>query len=37
VLTIPDLGLTLPLRELYEDTDVARLRTMRVAGHEGAM
>lgn len=28
VLTIPDLGLTLPLRELYEDTDVAPLRAM---------
>ena len=26
VLEIPDLGLVLPLRELYEDTDVAPLR-----------
>ncbi|GAB3638471.1 Uma2 family endonuclease [Hymenobacter arcticus] len=26
VLEIPDLGLALPLRELYEDTDVAPLR-----------
>jgi len=26
VLQIPDLGLVLPLRELYEDTDVAPLR-----------
>ena len=27
-LEIPDLGLVLPLRELYEDTDVAPLRVM---------
>ena len=28
VLEIPDLGLVLPLRELYDDTDVAPLRIM---------
>ncbi len=28
VLEIPDLGLTLPLRELYEDTDVAPRRVL---------
>ncbi len=32
VLTIPDLDLVLPLRELYEDTDVAPLRATPVAG-----
>lgn len=31
-LEIPDLGLVLPLRELYEDTDVAPLRVMPGAG-----
>lgn len=34
VLTIPDLGLTLPLRDLYEDTDVAPLRAMPEAGRD---
>ncbi|RZK90197.1 MAG: Uma2 family endonuclease [Hymenobacter sp.] len=34
-LEIPDLGLVLPLRELYEDTDVAPLRVMPGA-EEGA-
>lgn len=28
LLQIADLGLTLPLRELYEDTDVAPLRVL---------
>ena len=32
VLKIPDLGLVLPLHELYEDTDVAPLRATPVAG-----
>lgn len=32
VLTIPDLGLTLPLRELYEDTNVALLRATPMSG-----
>jgi Uma2 family endonuclease len=31
-LEISDLGLVLPLRELYEDTDVAPLHTMPGAG-----
>ena len=31
-LEIPDLGLVLPLRELYEDTDVAPLHTLPGAG-----
>lgn len=35
-LEIPDLGLVLPLRELYEDTDVAPLRVMPSA-EEGGM
>lgn len=34
VLTIPDLGLTLPLHGLYEDTDVAPLRVVPGAGHD---
>lgn len=28
VLHLPDLGLALPLRELYDDTDVAPLRAL---------
>jgi Uma2 family endonuclease len=36
ILEIPDLGLVLPLRELYDDTDVAPLRTMPSA-EEGGM
>lgn len=34
VLEIPDLGLVLPLRELYEDTDVAPLRLQPVPNVE---
>ena len=34
-LEIPDLGLVLPLRELYEDTDVAPLRVMPSAEERG--
>ncbi len=37
VLEIPDLGLVLPLRELYEDTDVAPLRLTPVAGEGKAV
>jgi len=37
VLEIPDLGLVLPLRELYEDTDVAPLRLTPVAGEDKAV
>ena len=35
ILEIPDLGLVLPLRELYEDTDVAPLRVMPSAEEGG--
>lgn len=35
-LEIPDMGLVLPLRELYEDTDVAPLRVLPSA-EEGGM
>lgn len=35
ILEIPDLGLVLPLRELYEDTDVAPLRVMPSAKEGG--
>jgi Uma2 family endonuclease len=35
-LEIPDMGLALPLRELYEDTDVAPLLVMPGAGEGGA-
>ncbi|RYY18192.1 MAG: Uma2 family endonuclease [Cytophagaceae bacterium] len=35
VLAIPDLGLVLPLRELYDDTDVAPLRIMPGASEGG--
>lgn len=34
-LKIPDLGLVLPLRELYEETDVAPLRVMPSAEESG--
>lgn len=34
-LEIPDLGLVLPLRELYEDTDVAPLRLLPGAAESG--
>ncbi|AMR28035.1 hypothetical protein A0257_13675 [Hymenobacter psoromatis] len=37
VLEIPDLGLVLPLRELYEDTDVAPLRAQPAAGKDKAI
>ena len=35
-LEIPDMGLVLPLRELYEDTDVAPLRVLPNAEESGA-
>lgn len=37
VLEVPDPGLVLPLRELYEDTDVAPLRVTPVAGEDKAI
>jgi Uma2 family endonuclease len=35
-LEIPDMGLVLPLRELYEDTNVAPMLVMPGAGESGA-
>ncbi|RZK62610.1 MAG: Uma2 family endonuclease [Hymenobacter sp.] len=35
-LEIPDMGLVLPLRELYEDTDVAPLRALPLAAGDGS-